>query len=190
MTTLGISKTPTDLSLSPEQLRYQQASARLSQARYDAVLQPLGLRAPEPTLGQNPSDYRREMLRALKVSYFPKDHSLYKMTMRALPDGTILDNFENQLLAELQIQARNPANFPGEIREFQTKADRGAYGIVNATEFIGQESFIAMPNLGVSGPMSFGGGRAPARKVTSWCIQNQGYLRPNGTPFEIQRHRP
>jgi hypothetical protein len=191
MATLTISKTPTDLSLSPEQLQYQQRSARLAQARYDSVLQPLGLRAPEPTLGAHPDDYRREMMRALKVTYLPRDHPLYKMTMRQLPSGVVLDNFEEQLLAEIPIQARNPNNIPqGELREFKTKSDRGAYGVVDANEFVGSGSFVTMPNFGVPGPLTFGGGAIPGRRLTSWRLADQGYLRADGRPIELQRHRP
>jgi hypothetical protein len=130
------------------------------------------------------------MMRALKVSYLPRDHPLFKMTMRALPSGTVLDNFEEQLLAEIPIQARNPANFPGELREFKTKSDRGAYGIVDAHEFVGSDSFITMPNFGVPGPLSFGGGAIPGRRLTSWRLADQGYLHPDGRPIEVQRHRP
>jgi hypothetical protein len=58
----------------------QQAALRHYQARYDAVLQKVGSRAPEPTLGQSELDYRRETCRMMKRAYLPQNHKLYQVT--------------------------------------------------------------------------------------------------------------
>ena len=47
-------------TMTKDQLGYQQKSARIYQQRYDDTLRKVGMRAPQPVLGQDPDDYRRE----------------------------------------------------------------------------------------------------------------------------------
>ena len=60
-------------------------AARKFQAYYDETLRKVGMRAPEPTLGQTVNDYRRETLRTLKRTFLPQVHELYKVNFRGLP---------------------------------------------------------------------------------------------------------
>jgi hypothetical protein len=62
------------MNLTREQLLQQQVSARVFQARYDCALEPYGQRAPEPTFGQDPNEYRRNMA---------------AQTKKLLPDGHV-----------------------------------------------------------------------------------------------------
>ncbi len=55
------------MPLNDQQLDYQKRSARIYQARNDDTLRQVGMKAPEPVLGQSPDDYRRETLRTLKA---------------------------------------------------------------------------------------------------------------------------
>ena len=73
------------MPMTSDQLEYQQRSARLYQERYDNALREICVRAPEPILGQNPSDYLREVLRAIKKNHL-QNHELYKINVRGLPD--------------------------------------------------------------------------------------------------------
>ena len=54
------------------------------QEYYDDTLRKVGMRAPQPTLGQTVNDYRRETLRTIKQTFLPQSHPLYKVQMRAL----------------------------------------------------------------------------------------------------------
>jgi hypothetical protein len=58
-------------------------AARKFQEFYDAQLRRVGMRAPEPTLGQTVNDYRRETLRTLKRTFLPQNHDLYRVNYRA-----------------------------------------------------------------------------------------------------------
>jgi hypothetical protein len=177
----------TALALSPDQLHHQKRSAQLYQARFDDALAPLGIRAPAPTLGQDPDQYRREVLRHLKREYLPQNHKFYQMNMRGLPSGDILNNFEPQILDAVVTEAQNPANVPtGQLRKI-TRLD--ATGRTLREEYIGQQSFVVLPSFGTDIP-NFGGGHRPGRRLTSWRLADQGYLHADGRPIELQRHRP
>ena len=76
------------MPMNDQQLDYQQRSARLFQERYDSTLRQVGMRAPEPVLGQSPDDYRREVMRTLKKTFL-NNHSLHKINMRGLPDDVL-----------------------------------------------------------------------------------------------------
>jgi hypothetical protein len=140
------------MQLTPEQLKYKDRVSQLFQERYDNALLPIGVRAPTPVHAQDPNDYRRETLRSLKFAYLPQNHKFYRMNMRGLPDGPVLDNFEPQVLAAVVQEARNPANVPlGQLREIK-KLD--ALNRVVQSDFIGQESFVkqmATPGRRVTG---------------------------------------
>ena len=72
-------------------------AARKFQAFYDDALRKVGMRAPQPVLGQKVNDYRRETLRTIKRTFLPQNHQFYKMQMRRLPDD-VLPGFEPQIL--------------------------------------------------------------------------------------------
>ena len=57
------------MPMTSDQLDYQQRSARIFQSQYDDVLRQVGMKAPQPVLGQHPSDYRRETMRTLKKTF-------------------------------------------------------------------------------------------------------------------------
>jgi hypothetical protein len=59
------------MPMTAAQLKQQQDSAKVYQADYDEKLRRVGMRAPEPVLGQEPDDYRRETLRFLKRTWKP-----------------------------------------------------------------------------------------------------------------------
>jgi hypothetical protein len=126
------------MPMTSDQLEYQKRSARLFQEKYDGVLRHVGMRAPEPVLGQAPSDYRRETMRTLKNTFL-NNHSLYKINMRGLPDD-VLPAFEQQVLSAVVTEAYNPKNVPlGELRKVERYDE---YGKVKEIQFIGQECFV------------------------------------------------
>ena len=126
------------MSMTSEQLDYQKRSARLFQERYDSTLRQVGMRAPEPVLGQDPNTYRRETMRTLKKTFL-NNHSLHKINMRGLPDD-VLPAFEQQVLSAVVTEAYNPKNVPlGELRKIERYDE---YGKVKEIQFIGQECFV------------------------------------------------
>jgi hypothetical protein len=60
-------------------------ASRKFQAYYDETLRNIGMRAPQPVLGQTCNDYRRETLRTIKRTFLPQNHELYQVQMRRLP---------------------------------------------------------------------------------------------------------
>jgi hypothetical protein len=126
------------MSMTSDQLEYQQRSARIYQERYDSVLRKIGMRAPEPVIGQDPNSYRREALRTMKKQFLA-NHELGKINMRGLPDGA-LQAFEPQVLNAVVSEANNPNNVPlGELRQLKVLDELGQ---VRAIKYIGQESFV------------------------------------------------
>jgi hypothetical protein len=168
------------IKLSPEQELFQQRSTQAHyQAAFDKALEPLGIRAPAPTLGQHPDDYRREVLRHLKLEYLPQNHKFYQMNMRGLPSGDVLNNFQPQILDAVISEAQNPANVPeGTLRKI-TRTDE--YGKVLREEYIGQTSFAVLPNFGTNTP-NFAGGHRPGRRVASFHTDH-GYISADGRPL-------
>jgi hypothetical protein len=113
--------------------------ARQFQAFYDDTLRKVGMRAPEPVLGQTVNDYRRETLRNLKRTFLPQNHGLYQVQFRQLP-ADVLQVFEPQLLSAVVVEANNPAHVPpGELRKIERLDE---YGKVKTIDWIGQESFV------------------------------------------------
>jgi hypothetical protein len=114
-------------------------AARRFQEFYDATLRKVGMRAPQPTLGQTVNDYRRETLRTLKRTFLPESHDLYAIQYRGLKADT-LGIFEPQLLQAVEVEANNPAHVPpGELRKIE---EYDEYGKVKTIRFVGQESFV------------------------------------------------
>jgi hypothetical protein len=114
-------------------------AARKFQAYYDDTLRKVGMRAPEPTLGQTVNDYRRETLRTLKRTFLPPVHDLYQVQFRQLK-ADALQVFEPQLLSACVTEANNPAHVPlGELRKVE---ELDEYGKLKTIKWIGQESFV------------------------------------------------
>ena len=114
-------------------------AARKFQAYYDETLRKVGMRAPQPTLGQTVNNYRRETLRTLKRTFLPEVHELYKVQFRGLP-ADILNPFEAQLLNAVVVEANNPIHVPpGELRKVE---ELDEFGKLKTIRWIGQESFV------------------------------------------------
>src|SRR5215471_10678747 len=84
------------------------------QEYYDETLRKVGIRAPQPTLGQTVNDYRRETLRTIKQTFLPQNHPLYAVQMRALK-ADALGALEPQVLRAAVAEANNPCHVePGQ----------------------------------------------------------------------------
>ena len=149
------------MSMTEDQLKYQQRSASIYQKRYDNALRDIGVRAPAPVLGQHPNDYRREVLRTIKKNHL-QNHELYKLNMRGLADE-VLDNFEPMVINAAKSELCNNDNVPpGELRKVD-KLD--AFGRLCETNFYG-ESFVKQLNR-------------PGRRVVRFCT-DQGFVDASG----------
>jgi len=114
-------------------------AARKFQAYYDETLRKVGMRAPQPTLGQTVNNYRRETLRTIKRTFLPEAHELYRIQFRGLP-ADVLNPFEAQLLSACVVEANNPAHVPaGELRKIE---ELDEFGKLKTIKWIGQESFV------------------------------------------------
>jgi hypothetical protein len=114
-------------------------AARQYQEFYDNVTRQVGLRAPQPVLGQTVNDYRRETCRMLKKAFLPRDHDLYKVNWRGLRNDA-LQALEPQLLTAVPVEANNPMTVPpGEFRKVEELDESGSLRI---RKFIGPESFV------------------------------------------------
>jgi hypothetical protein len=97
-------------------------AARRFQEYYSEATRDVGVRIPEPVLGQSVNDYRRETLRHLKREFLPKNHPLYEVQFRGLATDA-LEVFEPQLLKAVPQERLNPNTVaPGELRMI-TKRD-------------------------------------------------------------------
>jgi len=124
------------------------------QEYYDTTLRKIGLRAPQPTLGQTCNDYRRETLRTIKRTFLPQNHPLYQVQMRELK-ADALGVLEPQVLQAAVVEANNPVHVPeGELRKVE---ELDEYGKLKTIKWIGQESFVKQM------------GR-PGRRVTSFLF--------------------
>ena len=79
-------------------------AARKFQEYYDEELRDIGVRAPQPILGEPVNHYRKEFLRTLKRTFLPQNHDLYKVNYRGLK-ADALQAFEPQLLAAAVVEA-------------------------------------------------------------------------------------
>ena len=128
------------MSITEDEVNYRKKrSARIYASLYDDTLRKVGMRAPEPIIGQDPDDYRRETLRTMKKTFLA-NHELGKVNMRGLPSEA-LDVFEPQVLNAVPKAAFDPANnAPGEsLRKVEVLDD---YGKVREINFVGKESFV------------------------------------------------
>ena len=131
------------------------------QEYYDQTLRKVGLRAPQPVLGQTVNDYRRETLRTIKQTFLPQNHPVYAVQMRALK-ADALGALEPQVLQAAVVEANNPVHVPeGELRKVEELDD---YGKLKTIKWIGQESFVKAM------------GR-PGRRVTSFLFDRSALRR-------------
>jgi hypothetical protein len=109
------------------------------QEHFDSTLRKIGMRAPQPTLGQTTIDYVRETLRTVKQTFLPASHPLYAVQMRQLKADAI-QALEPQVLQAAVVEANNPCHVPaGELRKVEELDD---YGKLKTIKWIGQESFV------------------------------------------------
>ena len=124
------------------------------QEYYDDTLRKVGMRAPQPTLGQTVNDYRRETLRTIKRTFLPQNHPLYAVQMRQLK-ADALGVLEPQVLEAAVTEANNPVHVePGQLRKVE---ELDEYGKLKTIKWIGPESFVKAM------------GR-PGRRVTSFLF--------------------
>jgi hypothetical protein len=136
--------------------------ARSYQAHYDEVLRQVGMRAPQPTLGQTVNNYRRETLRMMKRFFLPQNHELCRVNYRGL-EADALKGFEPQLLQAVVKEANNPAHVPpGEFRKIE---DLDEPGRVRTIRFVGSECFVKQ--MGV-----------PGRRAHIWDDHGKRYYPP------------
>ena len=124
-------------TLTIEQQKYQQSSARLYQARYEDALQPWNRRAPAPVLGESVDHYRRETLVQMK-RLLPDDHELRNIQVRRMP-ADALEVFDPQLCQACRQEAYNPNTVPpGQFRIVPELDSNG----LKINTFVGPESFV------------------------------------------------
>jgi hypothetical protein len=157
-------------------------AARQWQEYYDTKLRTVGMRAPAPVLGETVGHYRRETLLKAKKAFLPQNHPFYKMNIRGLPYD-VLNGFDNpresdpkkNIIDAAIVEADNPAHVPdGELRRRERYADDGTKFV----DWIGQTSFIRVPNFGCETPMH--GGFRPGRRVVGFRTSD-GYVNTTGT---------
>jgi hypothetical protein len=145
-----------------DQILQMQASARVYQARADSVFQEWGFRAPAPTIGQDPQDYRRD-LAVMAKKQLPYGHDLRKMKFWQMPKD-VFEVFEAQVYAACREAASRPDSAaPGEVREVVKINPQNGHKEIH---FIGTTSFVTDPSYGYR----------PGRRVKSfhWLTDHQG----------------
>jgi hypothetical protein len=122
------------------------SAARQYQEYFDHTLRRIGMRAPQPILGETVNHYRRETLRQLKRTFLPEVHPLYKVQMRALK-ADALQALEPQVLQACLQEANNPRTVePGQFRKIEEFDESGT---IRSIRFVGPESFVR--SMGVPG---------------------------------------
>jgi hypothetical protein len=136
-------------------------AARRFQEYFDHTLRRIGMRAPQPVLGQTVNTYRRETLRTIKRTFLPPIHPLYKVQMRQLKSDA-LQALEPQVLQACIQEANNPSTVPvGQLRKIEEFDESGTLRMIR---FVGQDSFVKQM-------------MRPGRKVQSFMFDRSA-LRP------------
>ena len=121
-----------------DDLLRMQASARIFQARADRVFEAWGFRAPQPTLGQDPEDYRRD-LAVMAKKQLPHDHQLRKVKLWRVPRD-VFETLEPQVYSACREAAKRPDSVaPGTMREVTRINPQNGHKEIH---FLGQESFV------------------------------------------------
>ena len=114
-------------------------ASRKYQEYYDNTLRRVGMRAPQPVLGQTVNDYRREVLITAKKAFLPKSHNLRQFSLDDVR-ADALKVIEPQILDACLVEAYNPIHVPpGELRKIE---ELDEYGKLKTIRWIGQESFV------------------------------------------------
>jgi hypothetical protein len=109
------------------------------QAYYDEILRKVGMRAPQPILGQNVNHYRRETLRTIKRTFLPQNQFVSGVDARQLK-ADALRALEPQVLNAAVVEANNPAHVPpGELRKIE---ELDLYGQLKFIRWIGQDCVV------------------------------------------------
>jgi hypothetical protein len=125
-------------SLTRDQLLQVQESARVFQARADAAFEPWGFRAPQPLIGQDPQDYRRELCIMAKRQ-LPYGHKLRIKNLKKLPRD-VFEVYEPEIYDACREAASRPDSVaPGEIRQIVKHNPTTGHREVH---YIGGESFV------------------------------------------------
>jgi hypothetical protein len=150
------------MPMTREQLLQVQASARVYQSRADEALEPWGMRAPAPIVGEDADDYRRRLMIQAK-NQLPEGHKLREITVKRIP-GDALDNFEKMYYdACREAGSRNDSAAPGEMRRVERVDPQNGRKFI---EFYGR-SFIH----------DF---KAPVRRVLGFLQSNGRYWNTGG----------
>jgi hypothetical protein len=140
-------------TLTTAQMEEMNGSLRVFQARADAALQPMGLRAEPPLASTDPNyanTYRRRLANQL-VARFPEDSEFHNLPVNSLPNHAF-NVFEPQIYHEAEVQFQKPtviAKSPAARDD--TSAPPGALVYVTTIDptnkqqinsFYGKESFV------------------------------------------------
>ena len=108
------------------------------QARADSIFEAWGFRAPAPTLGEDPEDYRRN-LAVMAKKQLPHGHELRKLKLWKM-DKYVFGKFEPQIYSACRDAASRPDSVPpGEIREVVKIDPQNGHKEIH---FIGTTSFV------------------------------------------------
>jgi hypothetical protein len=117
-------------------------ACRRFQEFYDQNLcRHVGIRAPEPSAGEDINHFRARSLNLFKRTFLPPAHDYY-VGYHALSkaDTNAFNNFEQECLKACRTEANNPRHVPpGELRKIE---ERDEYGQLKTVRFVGQESFV------------------------------------------------
>src|SRR6516164_7473853 len=120
-------------------------ACRQWQEHYYNKLSQIGMRAPEPVLGQTTRDYRIDVLVKAKKEFIPRTHELRQFSLDDVRDDAAFNNYDRRIVDTAIVEAQNPLNVPlGQLRMIQKTHPQSGHKM---NIFIGQESFVKlMPN--------------------------------------------
>jgi hypothetical protein len=122
------------------------------QEYFDNALQPIGVRAKVPVLGQSSNEYAQDSCETL-ASRLPQNHELSKVEYREL-HGKALTNMAQTLIEAVKADRVNPANFaPGEMRMVKKIHPQTGREMI---EWYGQQSFVKQMGTPGRRVLSFG----------------------------------
>ena len=104
-------------------------ASRQFQAYFDDALRKVGVRAPQPVLGQSVNDYRRETCRMLKRQFLPEAHELYKVNYRSWQG----------VGAPVTRSMRGSSQREPALRKIE---EHDEYGALKMIKFVGPVSFV------------------------------------------------
>ena len=151
------------------------SAARKWQEHFDDKLSRVGMRAPEPVLGQSVSDYRRDVLLKAKRAFIPRTQQLRQFSLDDIR-GDALNIIEQKILEAVEVEAFNPANVErGTLRELPKVHPQTGHKM---NVFIGQDHFAMLHNFGVNASINFGGGARPGRRMSLFNERTREWYPP------------